>query len=93
MKPLHAKLLSEFYNYIYSSSGQEISRNGWLRAGITDAIKMGSSNAQSFSQHIQRHNIDFVYNENPSQVQFTCPKLLNPLKSCPEDTDSVSDSD
>ena len=42
IKPLHAKWLSEFYNYINSSDGQEITRNGWLRARITDAIKMGS---------------------------------------------------
>ena len=41
MKPLYAKWLSEFYNYINCSDGQEITRNGWLRAGITDAIKMG----------------------------------------------------
>ena len=27
MKPLHAKWLSEFYNYINSSDGQEITRN------------------------------------------------------------------
>ena len=43
MKLLHVKWLSEFYNYISFSDGQEITRNGWLRAGITDAIKMGSS--------------------------------------------------
>ena len=42
MKPQHAKWLSQFYNYINSSDGQEITRNGRLRAGITDAIKMGS---------------------------------------------------
>ena len=43
MKPLHSKWLSEFYNYINSSNGQEITNNGWLRAGITDAIKIWSS--------------------------------------------------
>ena len=43
MELLHVKWLSEFYNYISFSDGQEITRNGWLRAGITDAIKMGSS--------------------------------------------------
>ena len=41
MKLLHAKWLSEFYNYINSSDGHEITRNGCLRAGNTDAIKMG----------------------------------------------------
>ena len=47
MKPLHAKWLSEFYNYINSSDGQELTRNGWLRAGITDTIKIGSSKLTS----------------------------------------------
>ena len=28
-----------------------------------------------------------------SHVEFTCPKLLNLLEWCPEDTDSESDSD
>ena len=30
---------------------------------------------------------------SPSQVKFTCPILVNPLESLPEDTDSDSDSD
>ena len=38
MKPLHAKGLFEFYYYINSSDGQKTTRNGWLRAGITDAV-------------------------------------------------------
>ena len=90
MKPLHAKWLSEFYNYINSSGGQEITRNGWLRAGITDAIKVGSSKLTSLDPFL---DIEFVINENSSHVEFTCPKLVNPLASCPEDTDSESDSD
>ena len=44
MKPLHAKWLPEFYNYISSSDGQEVTRNGWLTAGITDAIRWGVQN-------------------------------------------------
>ena len=43
MKPLHAKWLSGLYSYINSSDGQEITRNDWLRVGITDDIRMGSS--------------------------------------------------
>ena len=38
-------------------------------------------------------NIDFVVNKNANQVEFACPKLVNPLKSHPKDTDSESDSD
>ena len=77
-KPLHAKWLSELYNYINSSDGQEITRNGWLRAGITDAIKMGSSTLPSLDAFLDIcSQIDFVVNENPSQVEFTCPKPVN----------------
>ena len=83
MKPLHAKWLSEFYNYINSSNGQEITRNSWLRAGITDAIKMGSSKLLSLDPFLDICSD----NENPSQVEFTCPKLVDPLESRPEDTD------
>ena len=35
MKPLQLRWLSEFYNYVYSSDGQEI--NGSLRSGIAVA--------------------------------------------------------
>ena len=94
MKTLYAKWLSEFYNYINSSDGQEITRNGWLRAGITDAIKMGSSKLPSLDLFLDICNdIDFVINENPSQAEFTCPKLVNPLESRLEDTDWESDFD
>ena len=85
MKPLHAKWLSEFYNYISSSDGQETTR--WLKAGITNAIKMRSSKLPLLDPFLDIcSDIDFVVNENPSQIKFTCPKL-------PEDTDSGSDSD
>ena len=94
MKPQHAKWLSQLYNYINSSDGQEITRNGRLRAGITDAIKMGSSKLPLLDPFLDIcSDIDFVVNENPNQVEFTCPKLVNPLESRPEGTDSESDSD
>ena len=80
MKRLHAMWLSEFYNCINSSDGQEITRNGCLRAGITDAIKMGSSKLPSLDPFLDiSSDIDFVVNENPIQVEFTYPKLGNPL--------------
>ena len=94
MKPLHAKWLSEFYNYINSSDGQETTCNGWLRAGITDAIKMESSKLPSRDPFLDIcRDIDFVVNGNPSQVEFTCLKLVNPLESLPEDADSEPNSD
>ena len=93
MKPLHAKWFSKFYNFINSSEGQEITGNGSLRAGIIHAIKMGSSKILSLDRFLYICcDIDFVVNENPSQVEFTCPKLVNPLELHLKDTDSESDS-
>ena len=91
---LHAKWLFEFYNYINSSDGQKITRNGWLRAGITDAIKMGGSKLPSLDPFLDIcSDIDFVVNENSSQVEFTFPKLVHLLEPRHQDTDSEYDSD
>ena len=80
MNPLHPKWLSTFFNKISSTDGQEITRNSWLRSGITDPIKMGSSKLHSVESFLDIcSDTDFVVNENPSQVEFTCPKLVNPL--------------
>ena len=44
LKPLHAKWLVEFYNHITSGEKREIITLGFERAGITHALKLGSSN-------------------------------------------------
>ena len=94
MKPLCANWLSEFYNYINTSDGQEITPNCWLRVWITDAIRMRNSKLPSLNPFLGVcRDIDFVVNENLIQVEFTCPKLVKPLESCPKNTDSKSDSD
>ena len=94
MKPLNPKWLSEFYNNINCSDGHEITRNGCLRAGITDAIKKGSLKLPSRDPFLNIcSDIDFAVNENLTQVEFTCPKFANRLESRSEDTDSESDSD
>ena len=55
---------------------------------------MRSSKLPSLDPFLLKYsNIEFVVNENPSQVEFTCPKLMNLLESRPEDTDSERDSD
>ena len=71
-----------------------ITRNGWLRARITDAIKMESSKLPSLDPFLGIcSDIDSVVNENPRQVEFTCHKRVNPLELRLDDTDSESDSD
>ena len=43
LKPLHAKWLISFYNYMTTTKGQEIISNGWKRSGIYDSVTLGPS--------------------------------------------------
>ena len=47
LKPLHGKCLVELYNHMSTAEGKEIVANGWKKAGIFDAIKLGSSGLPS----------------------------------------------
>ena len=47
LKPLHAKYLVELYNHMSTDEGKEIVANGRKKAGIFDAIKLGSSGLSS----------------------------------------------
>ena len=50
---------------------------------------MGSSKLTSLDPFLNTcSDIDFLVNENPSQVDFTCPKLVNPEESRPVESDS-----
>ena len=43
LKPLHAKWLISFYDYMSTVKGKDVIANGWKRSGIFDAIRLGSS--------------------------------------------------
>ena len=43
LKPLHAKWLVEIYNHMSTDEGKEIVANGWKKADIFNAIKLGWS--------------------------------------------------
>ena len=47
IKPLHPKLLVEYYNHISSEAGTKVIVNGFKLAGIYDAIRSGKSSLQS----------------------------------------------
>ena len=47
IKPLHAKWIVDYYNYITSEAGINVIIMGWKLAGIYDAIKTGKSNLPS----------------------------------------------
>ena len=46
-KPLHSKWLVQLYNHKSTDKGKEIHANCWKKAGIFDAIKLGSSDLPS----------------------------------------------
>ena len=41
LKPLHAKWLVEIHNHMFIDEGKEIVANGWKKADIFNAIKLG----------------------------------------------------
>ena len=43
LKPLHASWVCDLYDYLTSSRGEVITKNGWKRAGIIEAIGKGLS--------------------------------------------------
>ena len=47
LKPLHAKWLVELYNPMSTDEGKQIVANGWKKAGIFNAIKLGLSGLPS----------------------------------------------
>ena len=47
LKPLHAKWLVELYNHMSTGERKETVANGWEKAGIFDAVKLGSSGLPS----------------------------------------------
>ena len=79
-------MVIRIYNYINSSDGQEITRNGWLRAGIADAIKMGSTQLPSLDPFQDISSTTNIGLEDASKVS---PQLISPLEH--EDSDSDSD--
>ena len=71
-----------------------MTRNGWLRAGITETLKIRSLKLPLLDPFLNMcRNIDFLVNENPSQVEFALSKLVNPVELLPEHTDLESDLD
>ena len=41
LKPLHASWVGDLYDYLTLSKGEVKIKNGWKRAGITEAIEKG----------------------------------------------------
>ena len=55
LKPLHASWLIELFNHMTSPAGKAVPLKGWEVAGITDAVKKGTSGLPSLDPF---HDID-----------------------------------
>ena len=47
IKPIHAKWITQFYDYISTEDGSKVIINGWKKSGISDAVMNGSSSLPS----------------------------------------------
>ena len=75
LKPLHAKLLVEYYNKITSENGSSVIINDWKAASTYDAIKAGSSGLQSIDPFEDTEHV-----ESESFLLATIDQLTDELR-------------
>ena len=85
IKPIHAGWLVEFYNHMTTSKGKEIIDSGWKAAGISDAVKLGSSKLSS-----NRHLLALCA-ATAEKLELFCGKKLG-TKNDDAVTDDETDS-
>ena len=47
IKPIHAKWITQFYDYMSTEDGSKVIINSWKKSGISDAFTNGSSSLPS----------------------------------------------
>ena len=47
IKPIYAKWMTQFYDYMSTEDGSKVITNGWKKSGISDAVTSGSSSLPS----------------------------------------------
>ena len=47
IKPIHAKWITQFYDYMSAEDGSKVIINGWKKLGISDTVTNGSSSLLS----------------------------------------------
>ena len=47
IKPIHAKWITQFYDYMSTEDGSKVITNGWKKSGISDVVANGSSSLPS----------------------------------------------
>ena len=98
IKPIHAGWLVELYNHMTTSKGKEIIDSGWKAAGISDAVKLGSSKLPPIDPF---HEIDpMLGDESESSNRHLLAlcdvkefELLCDKKLGPENDDAVTDDE
>ena len=72
----------QFYNHMTTSKGKEIIDSGWKAAGISDAVKLGSSKLSS-----NRHLLALC-DVTAEEFELLCGKKLGP-----ENEDTITDDE
>ena len=80
LKPLHAKWLVEYYKDSTSENGSSVIINGWKAAGISDAIKAGSSGLQSIDPFEDISPFVTEHGGSESFLPVTIDQLTNELR-------------
>ena len=70
LKPFHASWVVDLYNYLTTTKGKVVIKNGWKKAGITEEIKGGFSKLQPLDPF---ESIDpLMSKENPPNLWTDC---------------------
>ena len=70
LKPFHASWVVDLYNYLTTTKGKVVIKNGWKKAGITEEIKGGFSKLQPLDPF---ESIDpLMSKENPPNLCTDC---------------------
>ena len=100
IKPIHAGWLIEFYNHLNTSKGKEIIDSRWKAAGISDAVKLGSSKLLPIDpfhdidpmlgdeSESSNHHLMALCDVTVQEFELLCGKKLGP-----ENGDAVTDDE
>ena len=76
LKPLHAKWLTDLYNYMTSPDGQAVSLKGWGVAGITEAVQKDLNGLPSLDLFHDIDPLSFTPNAEENTSKMTMMRRM-----------------
>ena len=76
LKPLHAKWLTDLYNYMTSPDGQAVSLKGWGVAGITEAVQKDLNGLPSLDLFHDIDPLSFTPNTEENTSKMTMMRRM-----------------